>query len=72
MNSRTRSEPLKRIIKLSSRVVVAPRSTQQIQVAFAGELPIDRDLLFKPQYTLQLSHSSGIYTYVVNASFQTV
>lgn len=72
MDSRARSEPTKRVIKSSSRVVLPPRSTQTIQVAFAGELPSDRDLLFEPQCSLQLGQAGGIYAHVVDSSFQTV
>ena len=72
MNSRARSEPTKRIIKSSSRVVLPPRSTQTIQIAFAGELLSDRDLLFEPRCSLQLGQTEDIYAHVVDSSFQTV
>lgn len=72
MDSRARSEPTKRTIKSSSRIVLPPRSTQTIQVSFAGELPSDRDLLFEPQCSLQLGQAGGVYAHVVDSSFRTV
>lgn len=72
MDSRARSEPTKRIVKASSRVVLPPRSTQTVQVAFAGQLPSDRDLLFEPQCSLQLGQAGGVYAHVVDSSFQTI
>ena len=72
MDSRARSEPVKRTVKSASRVVLPPRSTQQITVAYAGELPDDRELLFEPHCSLQLGQSGGVYAHVVDASFRAV
>ena len=54
MDSRARAEPVKRNVKLTERVVLSPRLTKQVTVAYVGELPADRDLLFEPLSSLQL------------------
>ena len=72
MDSRARSEPIKRTVKSSSRMILPPRATMQIPVAYAGELPMDRDLLFEPQCSIPLGHAGGVYAHMVDASFQAV
>ena len=54
MDSRARSEPIRRIVKSSKKMTLPPRTTLPVPVAYAGQLPEDRDFLFEPQSTLQL------------------
>ena len=72
MDSRARSEPVKRAVKSASRTILPPRATTQVPVAYAGSLPQDRDLLFEPQCSLPLGHAGGVYAHIVDASFRTV
>ena len=72
MDSRARSEPIKRTVKSSTRMVLPPRATTQVPVAYSGKLPEDRDLLFEPQCSLLLGHSGGVFAHIVDASFRTV
>ena len=53
-------------------MVLPARTTMPVPVAFAGELPQDRDLLFEPKCSLQLGHAGGVYAHVVDASFYEV
>lgn len=74
MDSRARSEPVRRAVKSSARLTLAPRTTQQVPVLYAclDKLPEDRDFLFEPQCSLQLGQAGGVYAHVVDASFQAV
>ena len=51
MDSRARSEPVKRTVKSALRVILPLYSTQQVIVAYTGELLADLDLLFEPYKT---------------------
>ena len=72
MDSRARSEPIKRTVKSSTRIVLPPRATTQVPVAYSGKLPEDRDLLFEPQCSLPLGYTGGVFAHVVDASFQAI
>lgn len=72
MDSRARSEPVKRTVKSAARTTLAPRTTAQVPVAYSGKLPEDRDLLFEPQCSLPLGHAGGVYAHMVDASFRAV
>ena len=72
IDSRARSEPIKRTVKSSSRIVLPARTTIPVPIAYTSELPQNRDLLFKPKYSLQLGHAGGVYAYIVDASFRKV
>ena len=47
INSRARSNSIKRTIKTSSRVVLLPHFVILISIVYVDELSLDRDLLFK-------------------------
>ena len=70
MNSRARSNPIKRTIKTSSRVVLSSHFVTPIPVAYAGELPQDRNLLFESQCFLSLKHANEVYAYIVDVFFK--
>ena len=72
MDSRARSEPIKRAVRSASRLILPPRTTQQVTVTYAGGLPADRDLMFEPHCDLRLGQSGGVYAHIVDASFRTV
>ena len=72
MDSRARSQPIKRTVKSAGKVTLAPRATAQVPVAYSGKLPDDRDLLFEPQCALPLGHAGGVYAHMVDSSFQAV
>lgn len=72
MDSRARSEPIKRVVKATNRTILPPRTTREVQVMYHGELPDDRDLLFEPQCSLALGYSGGVYAHIVDASFKAV
>ena len=73
MDSRARSEPVKRTVKSLSKTILPPRTTMPISVTYAGgKLPDDRDLLFEPQCALPLGLAGGVYAHMVDASFHAV
>ena len=72
MDSRARSQPIKRTVKSAAKLTLAPHATVQVPVAYSGKLPEDRDLLFEPQCALPLGHAGGVYTHMVDSSFQAV
>ena len=47
IDSRARLEPIKRTVKLSTRMVLPLRATTQILIVYSRKLPEDRDLLFE-------------------------
>ena len=70
MNSRARSNSIKRTIKTFSRVVLSPHFVTSVPVAYADELSQDRNLLFKSQCFLPLKHANEIYAYIVDVFFK--
>ena len=71
ISTRTRSAPIKRVIKSKDRLSLPPRSTTTIPVDYHGALPVDRDMLFEPKYHLPLG-SGGIYAHIVDGNFSQV
>ena len=47
INSRARSDSIKRTIKTSSRIVLLSYFVTSVSVTYVNELPQDRDLLFE-------------------------
>ena len=47
MNSRIRSNSIKRTIKTSSRIVLLSHFVTLVFIAYVDELPYNRDLLFE-------------------------
>ena len=47
INSRARSNLIKRTMKASSRIVLSPRFVTSVPVTYADELSQDRNLLFE-------------------------
>ena len=72
INSRARSNLIKRTIKTSSRIVLLPHFVTLISITYADELSQNRDLLFESQCSLFLEYINEIYAYVVNAFFKQV
>ena len=72
INSRARSNSIKRTIKTSSRIVLSPHFVTPISITYVGELSPDRNLLFKPQCSLSLDHANGVYAHIVNAFFKQI
>ena len=70
INSRARSNSIKRTIKTSSRIVLSPHFVTLVPITYVDELSQDRDLLFESQYALSLSHDNDIYAHVVDALFK--
>ena len=72
MNSRARSSPIKRAIHASFRTILPARSTTSVPIAFAGELPRDRDFLFEPKCDLELGIGGGAFAHMADSSFTSI
>ena len=51
---------------------MSPYFVTLVSIAYADELPQDRDLLFESQCSLSLDHASEIYAYIIDAFFKQV
>ena len=72
MNSRTRSEFIKRTIKTLSRIIVPSRITIQIPITYFGKLFKNRDIFFESQYSLFLKHVEGVYIHIIDTFFRAI
>ena len=73
MNSRARSEPVKRTMKSLSKTILPPRTTISMSITYAGgKLSENRDLLFEPQCALSLDLADEVYAHMVDVSFHAV
>ena len=64
------SKEVKRIVKAKATLSIPAKSTINIPIAFKGDLPKNRDFLFKPDYTSNLRINGGIYTHIVDSSLE--
>ena len=69
MNSRTRFEFVKRIIKLIIYIILIFRIITQILIIYFDKLLKNRNLFFELQYSLFLKYIDEIYIYIINAFF---
>ena len=72
MDSRARSEFIKRTMKLSTRIMLPSRITVSMSIIYSGELLINRDLFFESQCALFLNQVDKIYVHIINVSFRTI
>ena len=72
INFRARSEPIKRTIKSSTRMILLSRITMFVLVVYVDELSIDRDLLFESSCALSFDYVERVYAHIVDASLKTI
>ena len=70
INSRARSEPIKRAVKSFSKIILLSHTITSISIAYAETLLKNKNLFFEPQYLLSLNHASEIYVYIINTFFR--
>ena len=72
INSHTRFNLIKRIVKLLSRIILSPRVITSITVIYTKKLSSNRDLLFESQYLFSLKHANEIYAYIIDIFFRII
>ena len=62
----------KRTIKSKSAIMVPPRTTIQVPVAYRGDIPGDRDFLFEPECSQDFGADGGVFAHIVDSSLSFV
>ena len=63
---------MKRIIKNKTKLTIPTNSTTLIPIIFNGLLLDNYDLLFEPNYYLNLGHASSVFAYIINTLLKNI